>query len=228
MNRRARQRSREPDFVSRDTGRLSAFSDAVFAIALTLPVLEIRLPGEGGAFMTGLQNMLPGLLVYLVTFSVGGIHWLAHYRLFGHVRRIDRRAMNSNLVFLLLFSLLPLTTSLLMNNAEQPIAKAMYSVNLGLLGLVLGFFSGYLDRRGFIERPALERYYRARSLAMGTLFLLQALLALVRSEWWAWSYLLFPVVFVVLRRLPAMRVPDEREVDELYDGPEDTPHPEVT
>ncbi|SNZ06072.1 Uncharacterized membrane protein [Natronoarchaeum philippinense] len=101
-----------------ETDRLVALSDGVFAIAITLLVLDIPLPeagGGGSAELLGSFVREQGIDVfaYVLSFLVIGLYWVLHRNTFVHIRRHDRRLLWLNLLFLLAVSFLPYPTSVL-------------------------------------------------------------------------------------------------------------------
>jgi uncharacterized membrane protein len=97
-----------------DTARVEAFSDGVFAIAITLLVLEIQVePSDFDDLWRSLLDKWPAYLAYLTSFcTVGGV-WLAHHRLFARLRFVDPTVMRMNLLLLLFAAFLPFPTGLL-------------------------------------------------------------------------------------------------------------------
>ena len=99
--------------------RFEAFSDGVFAIAITLLVLEIHLPGGVGPLSSNtaqahaLLQIWPGYLVYIASFATIGIMWLNHHALFRATERITQGIVISNLFLLMLISFLPFPTAVL-------------------------------------------------------------------------------------------------------------------
>jgi len=92
-------------------GRLEAFSDGVFAIAITLLVIELHVPTGREGLVAGLEHEWPRYLGYLVSFAfIGGV-WMAHSNLTSFIRAMDAPLMRLNLLLLLLVSLLPFTTA---------------------------------------------------------------------------------------------------------------------
>ncbi len=93
--------------------RLEAFSDGVFAIAITLLVIEIRPPtlAEGESLAHGLWDQWPSYLGYLLSFLVLGVMWLNHHRIFEPVRRVDGTVLVLNLNLLLWAVLIPFPTA---------------------------------------------------------------------------------------------------------------------
>jgi uncharacterized membrane protein len=99
--------------VHRDTGRLVAFSDAVFAITITLLVLEIRPPTDEKHLLHGLLELWPSYLAYALTFLFIGQVWANHHVMFDHIRAADRVVLLLNILLLMGVAFLPFATSVL-------------------------------------------------------------------------------------------------------------------
>jgi uncharacterized membrane protein len=97
----------------RDTGRLLAFSDAVFAITVTLLVLSIKPPSDYGHLLHGLLVLWPSYLAYAVTFLFIGQVWANHHLMFDHIRAADRIVLLLNTLLLMAVAFLPFATSVL-------------------------------------------------------------------------------------------------------------------
>jgi uncharacterized membrane protein len=112
-----------------EAGRVLAFSDAVFAIAITLLTinLEVRPGLHGAAFVTALHELLPVLGAYALSFLILGQLWLAHHRIFGVIARVDYVVLRSNLLFLGLIAIMPFPVRLLSDYSDRPLAVAIYS-----------------------------------------------------------------------------------------------------
>jgi uncharacterized membrane protein len=94
------------------TGRLEAFSDGVFAIAITLLVLELHVPGQGEVLVRSLEHEWPRYLGYFVSFAfIGGV-WIAHSNMTRFITAADPTLMRLNLTLLLSVSFLPFTTAI--------------------------------------------------------------------------------------------------------------------
>ena len=94
------------------TSRLEAFSDAVFAIAITLLVLELHVPEQHEALVKGLEHEWPRYLGYFVSFAfIGGV-WIAHSNMTWFIKAADSTLMRLNLMLLLFVSFLPFTTTI--------------------------------------------------------------------------------------------------------------------
>jgi uncharacterized membrane protein len=128
QRRRERQRALWGGPVESD--RVLAFSDAVFAIAITLLTLNLQVrPGLHGADLTrALHQLLPALGAYVLSFVILGQLWLAHHRIFGVIARVDYAVLMRNLVFLGLIAIMPFPVRLLSDYTNRPLALAIYAV----------------------------------------------------------------------------------------------------
>jgi uncharacterized membrane protein len=110
--------------------RVLAFSDAVFAIAITLLTLNLEVPPglHGGDFTNALHKILPALGAYVLSFVILGQLWLAHHRIFGVIARVDHTVLVRNLLFLGLIAIMPFPVRLLSDYSHRPLAVAIYAV----------------------------------------------------------------------------------------------------
>ena len=128
------------------TGRLEAFSDGVFAIAITLLVLDLAVPArnrsEPGGLAAALGHQWPSYFAYLVSFLIIGIIWVNHHTVFDTVRLVDRPVLFANLALLLVVSALPFPTRLLAEyltaGYDSHVAAAIYSAGMLTMGLAFG------------------------------------------------------------------------------------------
>jgi uncharacterized membrane protein len=114
---------------------MEAFSDGVFAIAITLLVLELRVPPlEGGSVWEGLLDEWPSYLAYLVSFASIGAAWVEHSAITEHLERVDSLLLRLNLLLLFFVSVLPFATRMIGEYAEdldaERIAVTLYGINL--------------------------------------------------------------------------------------------------
>jgi uncharacterized membrane protein len=103
----------DPESVHRTTGRLVAFSDGVFAITITLLVLEIKPPTDYENLLHGLAVLWPSYLAYALTFLFIGQVWVNHHVMFDHIRGADRLILLLNTLLLMVVAFLPFATSVL-------------------------------------------------------------------------------------------------------------------
>jgi uncharacterized membrane protein len=125
--------------MSLNKQRLEAFSDGVYAIVITLLILDIRIPEVDPAILGAtLIRLLPQLFAYVLSFFVVGLYWHAHHQVSIQVKQVNSTFIWINLVWLLFVSVLPFPTSLLGRYSLQPIPLTVYGINLILVN-VTGF-----------------------------------------------------------------------------------------
>jgi len=129
--------------------RIAFFSDAVMAIAITLLVIELKLP-DGAHDVTsifhGLFEIRVHLLSYVVSFCVVGLFWEAHHRMFTLLRRYDRGFIWLNIFFLLFIGLLPFSTGILGEHFGGQ-SLIVYSINVAAIGVFRSLLWLYSARR---------------------------------------------------------------------------------
>ena len=130
------------------TSRTEAFSDGVFAIAATLLVLELMVPHvEPGGLGGALLEQWPSYATYVVSFLIIGIIWVNHHAVMDRIRRVNRRLLFMNLVFLMMVALIPFPTALLADylqaGHDERLAAAVYSGTMALMGVSIGALWAY-------------------------------------------------------------------------------------
>ncbi|HUC56255.1 MAG TPA: TMEM175 family protein [Streptosporangiaceae bacterium] len=129
--------------------RVVFFSDAVFAIAITLLAVNLRVP-EHGHVSTGkeLSNALPGIRGFAISFVVIAFFWVGHHQIFRYITALDRRMIAMNLLFLGTIAFLPYPTDVLSSaSGGQAGAVIFYAACGALAGLVEGFMWLYASTR---------------------------------------------------------------------------------
>lgn len=158
-----------------DTERTAFFSDAVFAIAMTLLAVEVRVPDvPGDELGAALVEQVPQYLAYALSFAVTGAYWMAHHRLFKLLRRYDANLQRINLVALLFIALTGFGSGVLARYGDQPTGVVVYAAIISGIGLSYTVLWQYSWRRKLFvaELDAdLFTYLRARSLAVPVVFL---------------------------------------------------------
>ena len=115
------------------TGRLEAFSDGVFAIAITLLVLEISVPSESGDdLLVAFLEQWPSYIAYLVSFATIGAAWLAHTAITHYLHGADGILVRLNLLLLLLVAFLPFPTALVAEHIRSHEAARVATTILGI------------------------------------------------------------------------------------------------
>lgn len=121
--------------------RLEAFSDGVFAIVITLLILDIRFPEvEYGQFWETLSSLLPRILAYVMSFIIIGLYWVVHHNSMHVIKKTDRNLLWLNILLLLFVSFIPFPTSLLGRYPFEAGPIIIYGCALIACNLA-GFFS---------------------------------------------------------------------------------------
>jgi len=114
-------------------GRLEAFSDGVFAIIITIMVLELHAPE--GASLEELKPLLPKLISYLLSFVYIAIYWNNHHHVFQVVKHVNGRVLWSNILLLFCLSLVPFVTAWMGENHFSSLPVALYGIILLMCAL---------------------------------------------------------------------------------------------
>ena len=141
--------------VHRDTGRLVAFSDAVFAITITLLILEIRPPADYGNLLHDLLALWPSYLAYGVTFLFIGQVWANHHVMFDQIRAADRVVLLLNTLLLMSVVFLPFATSVLAGSLRdghgQRTAVCFYGIAFDATALTFNAVWQYASRHQLLS-----------------------------------------------------------------------------
>lgn len=189
--------------------RLVFFSDAVFAIAITILVLDIRLPAGVDAassreLLLSLAGLWPKYLAFFVSFWVIGLSWTSHHRKFLYVQRVDYQLLALNLLMLMMIAFIPFPTAIMSENVSFT-ATAFYALTMILTSLSGLILWRHAARNHRLIDPNLGRrqIWREASVPLVTaaIFTLSIGVAaldagLARVCW----ILVFPVAFFLRRR----------------------------
>ena len=211
-------RARYVNLVAEGTAldRTIAFSDAVFAIAMTILVLELHVPDVPPAQLPAqLLNLLPAYLTFVLSFVVVGVIWMSHHRKFGVIARFNQTLLRLNLVMLLLVVSLALPTAVLGRYGDQAIAVVLYAVFVSGIGLLMSGMWGYAWRYHLVD-PSVDtgvfRFVLLQSLIIPVTFLVSipiALAAGANAGEYSWA-LAFPLL-LGLRYLGTASGPPSQE-----------------
>jgi uncharacterized membrane protein len=148
--------ARHRDEAGVEFNRIVAFSDGVFAIAITLLVLGLLVP-EGESNLTHvLLGQDADLLAYAISFAVIGRLWISHHRFFATLERFDGALMGLNLVYLAFLVLVPFTSQVLGDYSRQTAAVVLYAINLACVSLTFQAQIIYAYRRDLVWPEARE------------------------------------------------------------------------
>ncbi|WP_415947803.1 TMEM175 family protein [Streptomyces sp. KLOTTS4A1] len=147
---------------SADTGRVEAFSDGVFAIVITILVLEIKVPDDAGPHLwSALAEQWPHYAAYVVSFMVIGVMWVNHHTIFNHLKRADRPLLFLNLLVLMVVSVIPWTTAVLAEHLRDEssarAAAVLYSAWTVVYALVFLLFWWYVTRVGHLFHEHVDK-----------------------------------------------------------------------
>jgi len=150
---------------SRDPGRVLTLTDGVFAIIMTLLVLDIHVPqlAAGENLASGLLTVWPNLLVFVISFVLTGMYWVAHRDMFTLVRSVDRGLVWLNILFMLPVALVPFAASLLGEYSHDTLAIRIYGLLLVLISLMRLLLWYYIGTR----RQLLIEHVDRRTLLTG-------------------------------------------------------------
>jgi uncharacterized membrane protein len=197
-----------------ETSRMEAFSDGVFAVAITLLALDLK-PGEGSTLGEQLtaRSAVAHYAAYVVSFLVIGIIWVNHHSVFRQVARSDRTLLFLNLMLLLFVAAIPFTTALLAEHlteaADSHPAAFAYSAVMFLMGISFGVLWWWAVHGGrLLERPLSRADERAalRRFTVGNLAYLALMgLAFVSAVATLAGHLLVAIYYVIdqVRQNPA-------------------------
>jgi uncharacterized membrane protein len=183
--------------------RLIFFSDAVFAIAITLLVLNITVPvirpgAEGAEFSPALLATAPRIFSYALSFLVIGAYWMAHQRTFQYVIRYDRTLGWFNLCFLLFVAFIPFPTAVVGAYGTQLGATILYAATLAITGLLLTLVWIYIshDHRLLVKTVTTQaiRASTSRYLTAPCIFLASIGVAFVSIPI---AQLMWPLAFII-------------------------------
>jgi uncharacterized membrane protein len=150
---------------SEEFARVLGFSDAVFAIAMTLLVVGIGVPtlndeGSVGELWDDLGDLFPEILSFFISFAVIGRYWIAHHRFFARLGAFEYGLLWVNLVYLAFVAFLPFPTALLGNYFDNPLSVSTYAITVALIsGLEVALMRRAHDV-GLMSRPMPEPIYR--------------------------------------------------------------------
>lgn len=205
-----------------DRSRLEAFSDGVFAVAITLLALDLTVEGPGhGRLIDQLYDKWPSFVAYLISFFMIGIVWVNHHALVRSISKVDRLLLFLNLVLLLFVVLIPFATSTEAayfphNNNDARLAMALYAgVFLGMSAGFSGIFEWTLHGERVYQPLPPERHWAARArFAGGALVYVLALVVAIFNAVASFILIALVAVYYILENTPVYAAPGRSGDDE--------------
>jgi uncharacterized membrane protein len=173
--------------------RLEALADGIFAIAMTILVLEVKVPElvdrrSSAEFLTHLLHSWPTLAAYFFSFFMLGLFWVWHHRLAAKLARLDTPLLALNLLFLALVSFFPFAAAVLGRYPANPASLMVYLPTIGLILMTQVSYLPLAMARGLVdpEIPARELHQaQARNLRGCTIFFLGTVPSAMRMGPWS-------------------------------------------
>jgi uncharacterized membrane protein len=187
-----------------ETARIEAFSDGVFAIAITLLILEIQVPPKTphGGLRAALVDLWPSYLAFLASFMTIGVMWLNHHRLFTLISKRDDWLIAFNLIVLLGITWLPFPTALLAEHlqgphADQQTAAIVYAGSFFALAIMFNVLWRYAVRAKIVYED-LNVLLITKQYSLGPiLYALLVVIAVFSAEWCLVLSILIAVYFAL-------------------------------
>jgi uncharacterized membrane protein len=202
-----RQGPRESEKRWLDVTRIVFFNDAIFAIAMTVLVLNFEVP-EGlvgdaePRLLRLLADHVDDLVAYGLSFGVLAYFWVAHHRLFARVQRADHTVLYLNLAFLACVALLPFPSELLQHYGDTEAGVVMWALMVAAAGAMFTLLAVYVGRAGLSEPARPEEHHRhivLRSMTVPVVFAASIPVAVVNVTAAKVMWVLVVVCFVVYR-----------------------------
>jgi uncharacterized membrane protein len=145
--------------------RLAFFTDAVFAIAMTLLIVAVAVPGlrdesSGHELLHALGDKSPEFLAFFVGFAVLGNYWLAHHRFYGYLARIENGFVALSLLYLAFVAWLPFPTALLGEFGDNALAVSLFALSAGVVSALEAVLLARADRCGLLRRSLSRPVFR--------------------------------------------------------------------
>jgi uncharacterized membrane protein len=158
--------------------RSEALTDGIFAVAMTLLVIELKLPAHDAVHSAdqlshALVELVPKAISWALSFFVLALFWISHHRAFSFVRRVDGRLVALNLLQLAVVSLMPFSSALSGEYGQALLSQAVFSTNMALLGVTAFLVLNYIHRHPQLgPTPMPLALYRGARLRIGGLILI--------------------------------------------------------
>ncbi len=187
--------------------RIAALTDGIYAVAMTLLVIDLKLPPTAqshDALLRGLIDLLPRFEAWLISFLVLALFWFGHHRGFDGLRRTDGKLIALNIAQLGCVSLMPFSSELV-GRSGLPLAQLVYSLNMALLGLLALLIGRYIYRHPELaETPvplAAFRGAQVRTVGLIAISIVAVPLSMLVQGAANWAFLLMALILPLSHRI---------------------------
>ena len=204
------------------TERITAFSDGVFSIAITLLVLNLRVPivpqSKPGDLLDQLHTQWPSLLSYILSFVIVGIYWVAHHNMFHYIKRSDRPFLWINILLLMCVAFIPFPAGLLGEYPQQRISVIIYASSLILTNLMLSLLWWYAtSNHRLVDQdldPHFVRVVNRRNMTAPVVYLVSIGLSILSPLASLIVFFLFPLYYIFPSHIDLHLTPTSRTKEE--------------
>jgi len=150
-------------------GRIVALTDAVFAIALTLLVLDLALPATAAdaPLAVALAGAAPRFFAFAISVAVVGTHYLANHENLSMLQKIDGGLLGLTIPYLGFIALIPFAQGVLAERPEEPLTLSLYAIVLGCASVIAALMLWHAHRHGLLQEPLLGRKAKFEILRSG-------------------------------------------------------------
>lgn len=189
--------------------RIEALADGIFAIVMTLLVLELKVPEVArGVFhnddlLYALFDLWPNLLAYCLSFFILSMYWLSHHVLFTYVDKADFSFIWRNILFLLIIGLIPFSTALLGHDPFTQLPQLVYAVNLIIPGLLIyGMWRYIMSHEHMVSSDRtfsdeLLRNVRGKILIPPMLYMIGVVVSFFSTRWSLAFFAIGPLIYFI-------------------------------
>jgi uncharacterized membrane protein len=189
--------------------RIVFFSDAVFAIAITLLIIEIKVPqldhhAPDREYWLALVKLMPNFFGYFFSFFVIGAYWVGHHRIYGHIARWDYGLIWRNVLFLVAIGFMPFATAFF-TEAFPPrfVPLVLYAATFSAAGLLELWQWRYAVKKGLIDEelnPTLISYFSWRMMSLPIVGAAAILIGLVNPMFAGFAFFMMPAAQRVINK----------------------------
>ena len=192
--------------------RLETFSDGVFAIVITLLILEIRIPVVDKAMLNhSLIQIIPKILSFILSFIIIGSYWVAHHTMMDFLEKVDRSVLWLNLITLLTVAFIPLPTALLGEYPSERMPVILYGISLSCVNISGVLFWKFITHKNRFVKQNLAVGFSRFVIFIHLLPVLFYLLAI------ALSYISITLSYVIYISVPLFFIVPNSRIEKRLD-----------